>query len=113
MALGVCCYISYIMYQVANPSCVARDLRHAEGGGSRSRRRSAERVRSDEPEGCRYVYCAVKHWHGEYRMGCWRALFKCFLQNTYSTALLIGEKAAMIIAEDLGIDCTACPSWWK
>ncbi|KAJ8597323.1 hypothetical protein M405DRAFT_804113 [Rhizopogon salebrosus TDB-379] len=30
--------------------------------------------------------------------------------NTYSTALLIGEKAAMIIAEDLGIDCTACPS---
>lgn len=34
-------------------------------------------------------------------------------QNTYSTALLIGEKAAMIIAEDLGIDYTACPSWWK
>ncbi|KAG2043133.1 GMC oxidoreductase-domain-containing protein [Suillus americanus] len=26
--------------------------------------------------------------------------------NTYSTALLIGERAAMIIAEDLGIDCT-------
>ncbi|KAG1809796.1 GMC oxidoreductase-domain-containing protein [Suillus plorans] len=25
--------------------------------------------------------------------------------NTYSTALLIGERAAMIIAEDLGIDC--------
>lgn len=25
--------------------------------------------------------------------------------NTYSTALLIGEKAAMIIAEDLGIEC--------
>ncbi|KAG0696772.1 GMC oxidoreductase-domain-containing protein [Suillus ampliporus] len=25
--------------------------------------------------------------------------------NTYSTALLIGEKAAMIIAEDLGMDC--------
>ncbi|KAG1720680.1 GMC oxidoreductase-domain-containing protein [Suillus paluster] len=25
--------------------------------------------------------------------------------NTYSTALLIGEKAAMIIAQDLGIDC--------
>ncbi|KAG0694895.1 GMC oxidoreductase-domain-containing protein [Suillus ampliporus] len=25
--------------------------------------------------------------------------------NTYSTALLIGEKAAMLIAEDLGIDC--------
>ncbi|OAX31048.1 hypothetical protein K503DRAFT_704329, partial [Rhizopogon vinicolor AM-OR11-026] len=33
--------------------------------------------------------------------------------NTYSTALLIGEKAAMIIAEDLGIDCTACPLWWE
>ncbi|KAJ8591710.1 alcohol oxidase [Rhizopogon salebrosus TDB-379] len=33
--------------------------------------------------------------------------------NTCSIALLIGEKAAMIIAEDLGIDCTACPSWWK
>jgi hypothetical protein len=69
MALGVCCYNSYIMYQVPNLSCVARDLRHEEGGGSRSRRRSAERVRSDEPEGCRYVYCAVEHWHGEYRMG--------------------------------------------
>ncbi|KAG1791476.1 glucose-methanol-choline oxidoreductase [Suillus subaureus] len=25
--------------------------------------------------------------------------------NTYSTALLVGEKAAMIIAEDLGIKC--------
>ncbi|KAG0702244.1 hypothetical protein DFH29DRAFT_1079596 [Suillus ampliporus] len=27
--------------------------------------------------------------------------------NAYSTALLIGEKAAMIIAADLGIDLTA------
>jgi alcohol oxidase len=25
--------------------------------------------------------------------------------NTYSTALLIGEKAAMIIADELGIEC--------
>ncbi|OAX40839.1 alcohol oxidase [Rhizopogon vinicolor AM-OR11-026] len=33
--------------------------------------------------------------------------------NTYSMALLIGEKAAMIIAEDLGIDFTTCPSWWE
>jgi len=30
-----------------------------------------------------------------------------YYQNTYSTALLIGEKAAMIIAEDLGIDCSS------
>ncbi|KAG1750335.1 GMC oxidoreductase-domain-containing protein [Suillus paluster] len=30
--------------------------------------------------------------------------------NTYSTALLIGEKAAMIIAEDLGIDPNCCSS---
>ncbi|KAJ8597338.1 hypothetical protein M405DRAFT_555004 [Rhizopogon salebrosus TDB-379] len=33
--------------------------------------------------------------------------------NTYSIVLLIGEKAAMIIAGELGINCTACPSWWK
>ncbi|OAX37943.1 alcohol oxidase [Rhizopogon vinicolor AM-OR11-026] len=32
--------------------------------------------------------------------------------NTYSTALLIGEKGAMIIAEDLGIDCSSCKSRW-
>ncbi|KAG1740654.1 GMC oxidoreductase-domain-containing protein [Suillus lakei] len=32
--------------------------------------------------------------------------------NTYSTALLIGEKAAMIIAGELGIECRPCePSW--
>ncbi|KAG2344724.1 alcohol oxidase-like protein [Suillus weaverae] len=28
--------------------------------------------------------------------------------NTYSTALLIGEKAAMIIADELGIECRPC-----
>ncbi|OAX32146.1 alcohol oxidase [Rhizopogon vinicolor AM-OR11-026] len=33
--------------------------------------------------------------------------------NTNSIALLIGEKTAAIIAEDLGIDCTECPSWWR
>jgi alcohol oxidase len=38
-------------------------------------------------------------------------LSKSFLQNTCSITLLIGEKAAMIIAEDLGIDYTARPSW--
>ncbi|KAG2115188.1 GMC oxidoreductase-domain-containing protein [Suillus discolor] len=34
--------------------------------------------------------------------------------NTYSTALLIGEKAAMIIADDLGIECRPCSELsWK
>ncbi|KAG2130385.1 GMC oxidoreductase-domain-containing protein [Suillus clintonianus] len=33
--------------------------------------------------------------------------------NTYSTALLIGEKAAMIIADELGIECRPCESLWK
>ncbi|KAG1740629.1 hypothetical protein EDB19DRAFT_1828436 [Suillus lakei] len=33
--------------------------------------------------------------------------------NTYSTALLIGEKAAMIIADELGIECRPCESSWK
>jgi alcohol oxidase len=35
----------------------------------------------------------------------------CLPQNTYSTALLIGEKAALIIAEDLGMYCRPHAMW--
>jgi hypothetical protein len=72
--------LSYIVYQVPDPWYAARDLRHEAGGRSRSRRRSAERVRGDEPQGRRYVYCAVKRWHGEHtERGVIDVVSKCFL----------------------------------
>ena len=59
-----------------------------------------------EADMCRYVDLPVQRRGSEYfhvRIHVVQSLTTRPAQNTYSTALAIGEKAAIIIAEELGI----------
>jgi hypothetical protein len=122
--------LSFGVYTVPNfrrdhtqDEAVAWDLCHETEGLRWCRRFSTQRIRRQRFEGSRSVFCVISEFTSSNddadlsiapsNVGAVSVVSLIHLltdgaafKNTYSTALVIGEKAAFIIAQELGISVT-------